>query len=58
MVANPDDWAKVTRIMKGDPDAIARRLAGSVVRRGIGGLVFGALAIAIVAVHVMPRAVQ
>ena len=36
---------------EGDPDAIARQLTGSVVRRAIVGLVCAALAIAIVAIH-------
>jgi hypothetical protein len=56
MVAAPNDWSKVTRIMKGDPAAIARRLAVSAVRRAIVGLVCAALAIAIVAVHLLPGA--
>ena len=51
MVAAPDDWSKITRVMKGDPDAIVRRLTGSVVRRAIVGLACAALAIAIVAIH-------
>lgn len=58
MVPDPSDCSKVTRIMKGDPEAIARQLRGSVVRRAIAGLLCAALAIAIVAVHVLPSSAQ
>lgn len=56
MVADPGDWAKITRIMKGDPDTIARQLAGSAVRRAVFAVVCAALAIAIAAARLLPHA--
>lgn len=58
MVPDPDDWSRITRIMKGDPEAVARKLGRSAVTRTIIGLLCAALAIALVAVHFLPRAVS
>ncbi len=38
IVPHPN-WANVTRIMKGDPDAILRQLRGRIVRHALGGVV-------------------
>jgi len=51
MVADPGDWSKITRIMKGDPDAIARQLTGNIARRSIAALVCAAAAGWIVAAY-------
>lgn len=52
IVANPNDWSKITRVMKGDAHAVARRLGWSVVRRTLGALIFAAAAIATVTLFV------
>ena len=52
IVANPNNWSKITRVMKGDPDAIARQLRRSVVRRTVGALIFGGIAAGVIAAFV------
>jgi hypothetical protein len=52
IVADPNDWSKITRIMKGDPDAIARQLRGSVFRRLIGATLSAAAAAGLIAAFV------
>lgn len=52
IVPDPRDWSKITRVMKGTPDAIVRQLRRSVVRRTAGALVTAGAAAAIVAAFV------
>ncbi len=52
IVADPHDWSKITRVMKGGPEAIVRQLGASVVRRTIGMLVAAGIATAIVTAFV------
>ena len=49
IVANPADWSKITRIMKGDADSIVRQLGSSMMWRALFGLVFAALGVGAVA---------
>ena len=49
IVADPNDWSKVPRIMKGDPDAVVRQLRSRVIGRTIGGHVAAGVAVAVVA---------
>jgi hypothetical protein len=52
IVADPRDWSKIVRVMKGDPDAVVRQLGASVVRRLIGTVVFAAIATAVIAMFI------
>jgi hypothetical protein len=52
IVADPGDWSKVTRVMKGDPEAVVRQLRSRVIGRLIGGLVAAAAAAGVVAAFV------
>ncbi len=40
IIANPNDWSQITRILKGDPEAIASQLRASSIRRVIGAIIF------------------
>jgi hypothetical protein len=44
IIADPSDWSKITRVMKGNGEAIVGQLRASFVRRAIGALAFAALA--------------
>ncbi len=48
IVANTQDWSKITRVMKGDPDGVAKQLRASVVRRSIGAVIFGGAAAGVI----------
>lgn len=52
IVADPADWSKITRVMKGDPDAIAGQLSASVVHRLIGSALSAAAAAGVLAAFV------
>ena len=52
IVPDQNDWSKITRIMKGDPDAIARQLGASVRRRLIGAFLFAAAAAGVATIYV------
>jgi hypothetical protein len=52
IVADPNDWSKITRVMKGDPDVIAGQLGASVVRRLIGAALTAAAAAGTLAAYV------
>jgi hypothetical protein len=52
IVADPNDWSKITRVMKGNPEAIAGQLGGSVVRRLIGATLSAAAAAGVLAAFV------
>jgi hypothetical protein len=52
IVADPGDWSKVTRVMRGDPEAAVRQLRSRVIGRLIGGLVAAAAAAGVVAAFV------
>jgi hypothetical protein len=44
IVADPHDWSKLIRIMKGDPETIVKQLAASARRRGLGAVLLGGAA--------------
>jgi hypothetical protein len=52
IVADPSDWSKITRVMKGDPDAIAAQLSASVMRRLIGAALSAAASAGVIAAFV------
>jgi hypothetical protein len=52
IVADRSDWSKITRVMKGDADVVARQLGGSVVRRLIGAVLSAAAAVGTLAAFV------
>lgn len=49
IVADPADWSKITRVMKGDADAVVRQLGSRIMWRGLFGFVFAALGFGAVA---------
>jgi hypothetical protein len=52
IVANPNDWSKITRVMKGAPDSIVRQLGASIIRRMIGAVVCAAAATGLLAAFI------
>jgi hypothetical protein len=52
IVADPNDWSKITRITKGDPDVVVRQLRSSVARRIAGALLCGGAAAGLIAAFV------
>ena len=52
IVADPDDWTKITRVMKGDAAAVVAQLGSSIVRRLIGAVIFAGAAAGITAAFV------
>ena len=52
IVADPNDWSKTTRVMKGDPEAIAGQLGGTVVRRLIGAALSAGASAGVIAAYV------
>jgi hypothetical protein len=52
IVTDPHDWSKITRVMKGDADAIVTQLGASIVRRLLGALVCAGAATGLVAAFV------
>jgi hypothetical protein len=52
IVSDPNDWSKITRVMKGDADAVVSQLGASVRRRLIGAVVIGGAAAAVVSLYV------
>ena len=52
IVGDPNDWSKSTRIMKGDPDSIARQLRASIFRRLLGAVICGGGAAGLIAAFV------
>lgn len=49
IVPDPNDWSKITRVMKGDPDAIISQLGSSIVRRLLGAVICGGVAAGLIA---------
>ena len=45
IVADPADWSKITRVMKGNAESIVGQLGSSIIRRTIGALVVAALGV-------------
>jgi hypothetical protein len=56
IVADPNDWSKITRIMKGDADLVVRQLRSSVARRIAGALLCGGAAAGLIAAFVASTA--
>ena len=52
IVADPNDWSKVTRVMKGEPDALVGQLRSRVIGRVAGAVVTAAAAAGLVAAYV------
>ena len=52
IVADPSDWSKITRVMKGDADSIVKQLGSSVMWRGLWAVVTAALGLGAVAAFV------
>lgn len=52
IVGDPNDWSKMTRVLKGEPDAFVAQLGASVVRRLLGTVVCGGAAAGVIAAFV------